>query len=148
MSQRELASKVEISPASLSAYEQKGKYPTLDVAVRLAEVLGVSLDWLIAREEKNRIKGIPDIFRIFLEISLTPAKVSFRVEGDVAYIGITDKGLTRVLQEWEDMTKLFNAGTINFELYYLWLSKKLEDLDQHYDGFTELKEPEDDEPPF
>lgn len=33
ITQKELAERIDIAPSSLSAYEHKGKYPTLDVAV-------------------------------------------------------------------------------------------------------------------
>ena len=84
ISQKVLADCVNISPASLSAYEQKGKYPTLDVAVRLADALNVSLDWLSGRvDEENpvSIEYDKDIAEAFVKITMfenTVAKIGYR----------------------------------------------------------------------
>lgn len=57
LSQRKLAEMVHVAPASLNAYEKGDKKPTVDVAYRMAQTLGVSLDWLfdedMTQEQSN-----------------------------------------------------------------------------------------------
>lgn len=55
LTQKDIAKAIGVTPQTLSGYEkQDGKLPTLDTAAKLAEYLGVSLDWLI-----GRIRGVP-----------------------------------------------------------------------------------------
>lgn len=53
LSQAELAQRCDIAISTLSTYEkatgEKGAAPKLDIAVKLADALGVSLDWLCER---------------------------------------------------------------------------------------------------
>ena len=46
-SQGDLAHRLNISPSAIGMYEQGRREPSLDTAARLAEVFGVSLDYLI-----------------------------------------------------------------------------------------------------
>ena len=50
-SQEELAEMVGVSGQTISAYERNIQTPSLDIAVGIADALGVSLDWLTGREE-------------------------------------------------------------------------------------------------
>lgn len=43
---------VGVSDSSIQAYEEKKRIPSLPVAYRLAEVLGVSLDYLVGRSNE------------------------------------------------------------------------------------------------
>ncbi len=49
--QAELAEMVGVSGQTISAYERNLQTPSLDIAVGIADALGVSLDWLAGREE-------------------------------------------------------------------------------------------------
>lgn len=51
ITQEELAEMVGVSGQTISAYERNIQTPSLDVAVGIADALGVSLDWLAGREE-------------------------------------------------------------------------------------------------
>lgn len=51
ITQEELAEMVSVSGQTISAYERNIQTPSLDIAVGIADALGVSLDWLAGREE-------------------------------------------------------------------------------------------------
>lgn len=51
ITQEELAEMVGVSGQTISAYERNIQTPSLDIAVGIADALGVSLDWLAGREE-------------------------------------------------------------------------------------------------
>lgn len=55
LKQKELAQMTGIAPQTLSGYEGRGILPPLENAAKLAQALGVSLDWLtgLAAEEKT-----------------------------------------------------------------------------------------------
>lgn len=44
---RELSKRVQVSPATISKLEKGQRKPSIDLAMRLADVLGVSLDYLM-----------------------------------------------------------------------------------------------------
>lgn len=46
ITQREFAEQVGLTPSSISAYEKGNRVPDLDIAQKIAEKTGVSLDWL------------------------------------------------------------------------------------------------------
>ena len=49
--QAALAEMIGVSGQTISAYERNIQIPSLDIAVRIADALDVSLDWLAGREE-------------------------------------------------------------------------------------------------
>ena len=67
MTQDILAQKTDITKASLSNYERDKRKPNYPVAKRLAEALGVTVDYLYTENDSNspvsvkkRIENIPD----------------------------------------------------------------------------------------
>lgn len=59
MTQAKLAEKADVTSATISAFErltaEEGKLPTLRVVRKLAEALGISIDWLCGYEVKTNI---------------------------------------------------------------------------------------------
>lgn len=53
LSQAELASKLKISPSAVGMYEQGRREPALDVLVAMAEIFGVTLDFLVTGRAAN-----------------------------------------------------------------------------------------------
>lgn len=158
--QNALASKVGVTAQTISAYEKagtdgKGKNPTLENAVAIANELGVSLDWLCGRdiptEEAESKKTLGDIARslVFLEKSVAGVYLdtSTRIEEKVTYsdntgypynedvqvtypsIVFTNEKLVRFIKEWRKIKSLHDTSVIDDELYNLWLDKHLSLLD-------------------
>ena len=50
MSQADLAERANVTSATISAYESTGKSPSVNIAMRIAQALDVSLDWLCGNE--------------------------------------------------------------------------------------------------
>jgi transcriptional regulator with XRE-family HTH domain len=53
MTQKELAQRVGVSKAIISAYETEMRYPSYDVLIKLAATFGVTTDFLLGLEKKN-----------------------------------------------------------------------------------------------
>ena len=51
MKQSDLAQRLEISTSAVGMYEQGRREPPYHVLLKLSELFGVSVDWLLAREE-------------------------------------------------------------------------------------------------
>ena len=62
MTQDELAKRVGVSKAMISAYETEIRYPSYDVLIKLASVFGVTTDFLLGLEKKRvvDITGLND----------------------------------------------------------------------------------------
>lgn len=56
LSRRELADRVSVHPQTIGAIERGQFNPTIEVALRLAEVLGVGLDALFSRSPFGEIE--------------------------------------------------------------------------------------------
>ena len=59
MTQQELAEKLHMTKASVSAYETSGKYPSVEVLRKLAELFRVSADYLLGLADDNRMDFTP-----------------------------------------------------------------------------------------
>lgn len=59
MSQTQLARKLNISPSAQGNYEQGRRLPSIDMLIRLSELFGVSLDYLITGTDHHAL-GKPE----------------------------------------------------------------------------------------
>lgn len=60
LTQVQVAERVGVTPAMVSAYESDLKVPSLDTMIRLANLFGVTVDYLLCREDK-RFLDISDL---------------------------------------------------------------------------------------
>jgi len=139
--QKTLAVKVGVTPASLSAYEKEGKNPSLSVAAELAKECGVSLDWLcgIEGETKAKIKKYSDLIKILLPLAeenipekvITDDKIQlYDMDGYgyqcyVGLIAFKDPEIVTFFSDWSKMLSLLEKGSIDKEVYNLWIEKTL-----------------------
>lgn len=71
--QREMAGHIGITATSLSAYMNDRKTPALDVAVKIARALDVSIGWLCGEEEADvQLVTYGDIFRTLVALVDAP----------------------------------------------------------------------------
>ncbi len=55
MTQKELAERIGISKAMISAYETEMRYPSYDVLIKLATIFNVTTDFLLGLEKQNTV---------------------------------------------------------------------------------------------
>ena len=60
LTQVQVAERIGVTPAMVSAYESDLKVPSLDTMIRLANLFGVTVDYLLCREDK-RFLDISDL---------------------------------------------------------------------------------------
>lgn len=60
LTQEELANRVGVTKAMISAYETEIRYPSYDVLIKLSGVFGVTTDYLLGLE-KRRVIDISDL---------------------------------------------------------------------------------------
>lgn len=58
MNQAELAKKADVTPAAISQIEKGTRVPTIPVVHRIADVLGVSLDYLTGKTDTSELQDL------------------------------------------------------------------------------------------
>ena len=161
LTQKEFADKVGFTQATLSAYENNQKKPSLDIVKDIAEKCHVSIDWLCGLTDMERyneeINTYADMLRLIIKLCNTDSffgqwEVIYKDNSDISDLGRTgidfailrnsDKTLVRFFEDWEQMYNLYTAGTIDKHLYELWLSDRL----KQYEDLTLIPETSDDIP--
>lgn len=172
--QNELGKAIGVSAQTISAYEKgsgdKGKNPTLEKVIDIADTLGVSLDELCGRNLNtgNRVKTLGDAARLLCEMKdwntvtfskqkiLRSTKNGMREYDDFPPAIAFDAGPLRdFLEAFEKLWQLYKEKTIDDKMFNDWISMKIESLDSvsattqipSYGDYTEIDD-EDDELPF
>lgn len=139
LSQKELAEKINMTPASLSGYEVGTKVPSLPVALSLAQTLNVSLDWLcglIDDESEKKVETYWDICNSIMQIGESLGENDTQLEIDHRYFdnsGIpTDSWglffspeiINSFFSDYQRMRELLKNHTIDNEIFELWKLKQ------------------------
>ena len=137
--QNVLAREVDIAPQTISAYERGTKQPTLENLVALANVLDVSVDALLGKEEAAKTTyTLGDAARIIISLDKMEAIRFARIERDTELYGgdsipaieISELPmLAKFLTGYQKMRDLMFDGAIDGEIYGHWLSDCFSDLD-------------------
>ncbi len=145
LKQIDLAEKLDMSPQTISAYEKAeiaakvGKNPTLESAIKIAEGLGVSLDWLCGIDN-HRAKTYGDVARDLIFAAEVPnndfsaVSIPMYLDGgpcnEYPAVVISNEILESFFSGWDNVKDLHCKGIIDDELYYLWLDKHISELDE------------------
>lgn len=137
LSQRKLAELAKVAPASLNSYEKGDKKPSVDVAYRLAKILGVSLDWLFNEEMTEEQSSVNarsegDIARaihilcasgIWSGVKMEAEPVEWELEGDAndepEWVAFPKEVFENVDQEYRKFDPNGYCGTIHITNYNL-----------------------------
>jgi len=57
LTQQQLADKLDVTKASISAYETNAKYPSIEVLIKIANTFHVSADYLLGISESARFEN-------------------------------------------------------------------------------------------
>lgn len=141
MTQKEFATFVGCTAATLSAYENGTKSPALIVVKNIAESCKVSLDWLCGLDEDNSImkdcKTYKDLAEILVKLhDIFPFEIckesgigaGVNYPHSVYELQYKDYILQDFLMSWSVMLKLLKTKSIDTHLYKLWLADKMEQL--------------------
>lgn len=106
--QVEFSKELGIATASLSAYENNARNPSLAVAIDIAQKCGVSLDWLCGTEARNVNLG--DVIRIITRAF--------------------ENGKLPIIKEYmerlQEVRGLLDKDLIDKDLYDLWIKDQIE----------------------
>lgn len=167
LTQDKLAKSIGVSAQTISAYEkgggEKGKNPTLEKVIDIADTLGISLDALCGRDFKgsSEAKTLGDIARLLCEmkrwytVTFSEQQVLRKEKGFEEYYDTTpviffDTGPLRgFLKDYTKLWQLREEKTIDDTMFNDWIDMKIRSLDGisvSSQGFYEIEE--DGELPF
>ena len=144
MTQSDFASSINSSQNALSGYENGDRIPSYDVLVAIVSKYNISLDWLCGlstiKSNIGKITNYPDLFRLFITLldtrySESPTTPIIDViSTDTENVVLTlhaDPNIQEFFTEWCSVFKLHCNGTIDDELYNLWIDKELKKYEGH-----------------
>lgn len=143
MKQKEFATFVGCTAATLSAYENSSKSPSLEIIKGIAEKCNVSIDWLCGLTDEmdntDNIETYTDLIRLLLKIQkLELAPHSFYFKASRNYNEFKDlseietgiftqnEEMYIIIQNIQKMQSVLNDGTIDQYIYDTWLEGFLE----------------------
>lgn len=143
LTQKELAETLNISTVSVSSYETGAKTPSLDMVLNIAQRYNVSIDWLCGLSDNmtldNHITTYKDIFRLFITVldaryeNKETVPIIDTIDTETSAVSLTlhdDKNFQDFFSKWCDIFKLHCEGTIDDDLYQIWIEKQLKWYDK------------------
>ena len=143
ITQAKLASELNTTQAALSAYEKGDRTPSLEILIAISQKYSVSIDWLCGLTNKTgySIETYSDLYSTLFAIEKS-VRINFQTvsrEGVMMGPGWEPEPCVEYLQalyfdnpkigafveEWEKMKTLHDNGTIDDEVYSLWIEKTL-----------------------
>lgn len=147
LSQKAFAAKIGVSAVAVSAWKRKNILPDFGTVVKIAETFDVSLDWLCGNSAKvpqsqtlaDQLKEIVDFADAYnAELSYEEGLLSMSIRLSKAYnIAATVQDLVigqefiKTFQQWQDIRKLKQDGTIDEDFYNTWLKGKYAELEEY-----------------
>jgi transcriptional regulator with XRE-family HTH domain len=133
LTQKGFAQKVFVSAASLSAYEQGTKSPSLGALLNIAEHCNVSIDWLCGLSEIQSIGGefntYADVISILLRLgTLDVLEIGFVKDGcdqEHYTLSFSDETLNKFLEGWQKIAENRASELIDDDVYALWIKNTL-----------------------
>lgn len=150
MTQLQLAKTVQVSAASISAYEKGNSFPSLTVAKDIATECKVTIDWLCGQESSdiNLSKTLSDVIELLFKLDNPPLfEIRYKRQderlGETFYtdeeVGLyfndrysgfvssnqENRKLFDFFKDWQKMRDLYNRNSIDNEVYHLWMEKTL-----------------------
>lgn len=135
MTQKEFSAFVGCTAATLSAYENGSKSPSLEIIKGIAEKCHISIDWLCGLSDKmnssDEIKTYADVIKLFV-------KSEYALHFHVTPLSIktVDTVMQCFFNDWSKTLPLYRDGTIDEKLYKLWIADKIREFEDVRIGNT------------
>lgn len=139
---QELADACGVSLSSMNRYVALTAQPSLDMACKIADALGVSLDWLCGQEEKQQPPSLGTVIGALSMLlttkvidSKTPTwaadfnTTEFSDGSTDTYIATHQENLSHhvAFESWQTLLNLYRSGEIDEEMYSAWVEKKIKE---------------------
>ena len=161
MTQKEFSDFVGISQQTLSGYENGKMFPSLEVVKDISQKCNVSCDWLLGISNQKNIKRgfetysdiitvlISLIYTVYCEFRIvSESDPYFDFDIDLETLVIKDDNIQKFMKEWKAIYKLKEDGTINDDLYSLWIKDKISNYDYKIKNEEDTEDIDDSDLPF
>lgn len=144
--QKEFANMVESTSATISAYENATKNPSLEIVINIAEKCNISIDWLCGLSEEKELKpeinNYKDIavrvlellnadiycYGFYLEL-FTKFHEAFEDPEQVHVLSLPQEPeFLKFIETYKELYALYNSGKIQQRVIDTWLDGALEEL--------------------
>lgn len=136
MTQSDFASLIGSAQNALSGYENGDRTPSYELLMSIAENFDISIDWLLGLSDKKflRIETYSDAFQLLINLCSTKYQSgkssiifpTFNDEmSDTYFVASEDPNFHDFFTQYKKMYDLYESGTIDDELYQLWITKEL-----------------------
>lgn len=140
MTQKDFAAFIEVKQQTLSGYENNKVKPPIDILVNIAKKCNVSIDWLCGLTDKKNyddtVKTYSDVIRLLLKIEegINIVEAGYKLyfnqsnilQSWYGQLRLCDIKMTYFFKDWKEISQLHNIGTIDDNLYNLWINQQLE----------------------
>lgn len=163
LTQAEFAERTGFTQATLSAYENSLKVPSLDIVMGIATECKVSIDWLCGLSESKMLNGnvntYSDLLRIVVSLDealgIGVSSINLQEAYFDGYINcsdytsdvcpciyFTDDMFGKLLHDWDKIKQLHTNKTIDDDLYKMWIDRKCDEYGQMLFYNSTIKEEE------
>lgn len=136
LTQKELSQLTSLSPSTISSYENGTKFPTLENAISIANVLNVSLDEMCGGKRQEFFTYQDVFLSMLLFIETFDADVveykdpnSFRKYN--ALVFSVNNTIDKMIGDIRDIRTVLESSEATRDLYQLWKEKKSEEYNKH-----------------
>lgn len=136
--QSDFADFIGTTQSALSGYENGERTPSYEVLIAISQKCNVSLDWLCGLSDTmtldNHIDTYKDIFRLFVTVldaryeNKENIPIIDTIDTETSSVTLTlhkDQNFQDFFSKWRDIFKLHCEGTIDDDLYQMWIKKQL-----------------------
>lgn len=143
--QKEFAEMVNSTPATISAYENATKNPSLEIVINIAKKCNVSIDWLCGvtsnSSNKKEITTYSELMEVLKDIFSAPLTNHFCLnlyeintfteepEYEINLKTNGDKKLYDMLNDFSKMREMLDSEIIDYEIFDTWYEGFLKKYD-------------------
>ncbi|MDE7431829.1 MAG: helix-turn-helix domain-containing protein [Lachnospiraceae bacterium] len=149
--QSQFAEFIGTTQGALSGYENGDRTPSYEILIAIAQKCNVSIDWLCGLSDKMTLNDQITTYKEFFRLFLTAFDIKYQIDAPVEFIETiidtinadkmsvlitlhADPNFQSFFSKWYDIFKLHREGTIDDDLYEMWIEKQLKEYDRPIDG--------------
>lgn len=138
MTQKEFAEHIGFTQATLSAYENSLKIPSLDIVMKISKKCETSIDWLCGlnnkKEQNNSYTKISSILSDIVGISNVSTISFLEIEKEDILVNkiklypivFHNTEINKFIKDWIKVKDLYTSNTIDKDLYQIWIEKEVQ----------------------
>ena len=139
LTQKQFGEKIGTTSTTVSAWETRDIKPVLDVAINIAKVFNVSLDWLCGTGHGAKIETYGDLFNTLNDVLIESYPMSYieaydspehePAGGILRFNNRIEIGM--IFGDWSQVYSLYRGNVINTTMYNAWIKDRCQLLSKY-----------------